>query len=67
MECSIFNFLVMQHSMKYIDYTGYYYRDVAGSATRNISKKDYFKRAVEVYNMELPKIYMKNVDKAKNK
>ncbi|HDR3888937.1 MULTISPECIES: glycosyltransferase [Bacillus] len=52
-------------NMEYIDYTGYYYRDVAGSATRDISKKDYFKRAVEVYNMELPKIYIEKVDKAK--
>ncbi|PEB56274.1 glycosyl transferase family 2 [Bacillus pseudomycoides] len=49
-------------NMKYIDYTGYYYREVAGSATRNISEKDYFKRAVEVYTMEPSKIYTDKID-----
>ena len=49
-------------NMKYIDYTGYYYREVAGSATRNITEKDYFKRAVEVYTMELSKIYSDKID-----
>ncbi|MCW9130896.1 glycosyltransferase [Bacillus paramycoides] len=49
-------------SVKYIDYTGYHYREVVGSATKNISEKDYFKRAVEVYTMELPKIYTDKID-----
>ncbi|WP_283751004.1 glycosyltransferase [Bacillus cereus] len=49
-------------SAKYIDYTGYHYREVAGSATKNISEKDYFKRAVEVYTMELPNIYTDKID-----
>ncbi|SFI28875.1 MULTISPECIES: glycosyltransferase [unclassified Bacillus (in: firmicutes)] len=52
-------------SMKYINYAGYHYREVTGSATRNIVEKDYFKRAVEVYNMELPQIYTDKVDKVK--
>ncbi|PEJ58455.1 glycosyl transferase family 2 [Bacillus sp. AFS002410] len=51
-------------TMQYIDYTGYYYREVIGSATRNISEKDYFKRALEVYKSDLPDIYAK-VDKSK--
>ncbi|EJQ97572.1 glycosyltransferase [Bacillus mycoides] len=49
-------------SAKYIDYTGYHYREVVGSATKNISEKDYFKRAVEVYTMELPNIYTDKID-----
>ncbi|GAB6435265.1 hypothetical protein bcgnr5372_55270 [Bacillus luti] len=49
-------------SVVYIDYTGYHYREVAGSATKNILEKDYFKRAVEVYTMELPKIYTDKID-----
>ncbi|MFP3123365.1 glycosyltransferase [Ectobacillus funiculus] len=51
--------------MKYIDYTGYHYREVVGSATRNISEKDYFSRALEVYNLELPEIYSGRTDKEK--
>ncbi len=52
-------------TMQYIDYTGYYYREVIGSATRNISEKDYFKRALEVYQSELPEIYSNKVEKVK--
>ncbi|PGL70330.1 glycosyltransferase [Bacillus sp. AFS055030] len=52
-------------TMQYIDYTGYYYREVIGSATRNISEKDYFKRALEVYQSELPEIYSDKVENAK--
>ena len=37
----------------YIDYCGYNYREVEGSATRNIVKKDYFKRALNVYESNL--------------
>ena len=63
-EDGIFNieFFSNAANMKYIDYTGYYYREVAGSATRNISEKDYFKRALEVYTMEPPKIYIGKID-----
>ncbi|CAG9613764.1 Undecaprenyl-phosphate 4-deoxy-4-formamido-L-arabinose transferase [Bacillus rhizoplanae] len=52
-------------NMKYIDYVGYHYREVAGSATRNISEKDYFKRAVEVYTMELPNVYTGKINKVR--
>ncbi|EJR53265.1 hypothetical protein IIM_02629 [Bacillus cereus VD107] len=49
-------------NMKYVDYTGYYYREVIGSATRNILEKDYFKRAIEVYTMEVPQAYIGKMD-----
>ncbi|ENQ3078069.1 glycosyltransferase [Bacillus sp. WLY-B-L8] len=52
-------------SMKYINYAGYHYREVTGSATRNIVEKDYFKRALEVYTMELPRVYIDKIDKLK--
>ena len=46
-EDGIFNIQFFSNAtiVKYIDYTGYHYREVVGSATRNISEKDYFKRA----------------------
>ncbi len=47
----------------YLDYAGYCYREVAGSATRNFLKHDYFKRASEVYAMELPKSIKFNMTK----
>lgn len=58
-EDGIFNIKFFSNAinMKYIDYTGYHYREVVGSATRNIAEKDYFRRALEVYTMELPNIY----------
>ncbi|MBU7593519.1 glycosyltransferase [Metabacillus halosaccharovorans] len=58
-EDGLFNmsFFSFADNMKYIDYTGYFYREVEGSATRNIVGKDYFNRAIEVYNMKLPALY----------
>ncbi|MFD1773457.1 glycosyltransferase family 2 protein [Paenibacillus rhizophilus] len=44
-------------SAVYIDYCGYHYKETAGSATRNIAEKDYFARAVQVYEARLPQIY----------
>ncbi|MGM7721169.1 glycosyltransferase [Metabacillus sp. Hm71] len=57
-EDGLFNirFFCYANSFKYINYSGYHYREVIGSATRNISKKDYFNRAIEVYNLEIPEI-----------
>ena len=54
-EDGIFNMKVFgkAETLKYIDYIGYYYREVEGSATRNILQKDYFKRALEVYNLDI--------------
>ncbi|MEH7096675.1 glycosyltransferase [Neobacillus vireti] len=57
-EDGLFNikFLSFATNVRFIDYSGYNYRVVEGSATRNISKKDYFQRALEVYSMEVPEI-----------
>lgn len=51
------NVLCYSNSVKYIDYTGYYYREVPGSATRNVVHKDYFARALEVYETKLPSAF----------
>ena len=66
-EDGMFNmqFFSYASTMKYVDYTGYHYKEVAGSATRNISEKDYFKRALEVYRLQLPEIYTGKVDQVK--
>lgn len=58
-EDRFFNVNYFSHikSLIYIEYCGYHYREVKGSATRNILEKDYFNRALEVYNEEIPSIY----------
>ena len=55
-EDGMFNirFFSVAGTIKYIDFTGYHYREVTGSATRDLVNKDYFKRAIDVYNMKLP-------------
>ncbi|WP_078428909.1 glycosyltransferase family 2 protein [Alkalihalobacterium alkalinitrilicum] len=66
-EDGMFNMIFFSQATttKYIDYTGYHYREVEGSATRNISKKDYFERALEVYQFELPEQIVGHLDKEK--
>ncbi|MFB5197821.1 glycosyltransferase [Neobacillus sp. KR4-4] len=49
-------------AVRFIDYAGYHYREVEGSATRNIAKKDYFSQAIEVYNRMLPEEFVTNMD-----
>lgn len=63
-EDGIFNMKFFSHAptVKYLEYAGYHYREVSGSATRNILEKDYFKRALEVYHLELPKFYYDKYD-----
>lgn len=63
-EDGLFNLHFMSSVAKlvYLDYTGYHYREVAGSATRNITEKDYFKRALDVYRLHLPEGLMGDVD-----
>lgn len=51
------NYFAVIESLIYLNYNGYHYREVDGSATRNIFEKDYFYRALEVYKSELPPIY----------
>lgn len=55
-EDGIFNFKYLQlaQSFIYIPYIGYNYREVEGSATRNIINKDYFKQDLFIYNYKLP-------------
>jgi glycosyltransferase involved in cell wall biosynthesis len=63
-EDGIFNitFLSKAQSALYIDYSGYLYRDVDDSATRNIAKNDYFGRSLEVYNLNYPAAYFSKID-----
>lgn len=61
------NFFAEIASTKYLDYIGYHYVEVKGSATRNIANKDYFGRALEVYKQELPKVYVDRIGQAKVK
>lgn len=63
-EDRIFNieFLSNIRTLMYSDYCGYHYREVEGSATRNIVGKDYFSRALDVYNENIPHIYYKYFD-----
>ncbi|MGD7044462.1 glycosyltransferase family 2 protein [Jeotgalibacillus proteolyticus] len=41
-------------TMFYLEYAGYFYREVSGSATRNILVQNYFERALKVYKGQLP-------------
>ena len=36
----------------FLDYNGYFYREVSGSATRNFKKNDYFKMALEKFELD---------------
>jgi glycosyltransferase involved in cell wall biosynthesis len=58
-EDGVFNMLFFSQalSMGYLNYLGYHYREVSGSATRNIREKDYFGKAIDVYQMALPQLY----------
>ncbi|TLS35772.1 glycosyltransferase [Pseudalkalibacillus caeni] len=68
-EDGMFNMIYFSHarSARYIDYTGYHYRDVLGSATKNILEKDYFQRAEEVYLAKLPEIVTEKYNETKIK
>ncbi len=57
-EDGLFNIRFLSHAKKviYASYSGYHYREVAGSATRSRSKNDYFQSALEVYQREIPEI-----------
>nr|WP_281171446.1 glycosyltransferase [Peribacillus kribbensis] len=57
-EDGIFNLMFFNKAgkMKYIDSAGYFYREVTGSATRDLNGKDYFYRALEVYRMDLKEL-----------
>ncbi len=57
------NYFYNSRSLMYSRYTGYHYREVEGSATRNIIKRDYFDKALEKYNEDIPNIYYKFLSK----
>jgi glycosyltransferase involved in cell wall biosynthesis len=63
-EDGMFNIQSFSHATTiiYIDYTGYHYRETAGSATRDILHKDYFRRAIEVYYSALPDIFLSIIE-----
>jgi len=57
-EDARFNLEAFAHaaSVRFLDYLGYRYREVPGSATRDILSKDYFGRALAVYETRIPAI-----------
>lgn len=63
-EDGMFNIQIFKHAAQciYIDYTGYHYREVIGSATRDIAKKDYFGRSIEVYRQDTSTIFANLID-----
>jgi glycosyltransferase involved in cell wall biosynthesis len=54
-EDALFNFKAFgsANQVVFTDYAGYFYREVTGSATRNILDKNYFKTALEVYAADI--------------
>jgi glycosyltransferase involved in cell wall biosynthesis len=64
-EDGMFNvhFFSIAYNATYLNYGGYYYREVAGSATRNFLDHDYFQRSLEAYSMEIPEVYKQIIDK----
>jgi glycosyltransferase involved in cell wall biosynthesis len=53
-EDAIFNLRALgkANAIYIADYSGYFYREVSGSATRNIIEKDYFGTALNVYALD---------------
>ena len=45
-------FLMNADKISFANYNGYHYREVEGSATRNIAQHDYLKRIIEVYHTD---------------
>ncbi|WP_281634371.1 glycosyltransferase family 2 protein [Flavobacterium luteolum] len=58
-EDNIFNIQSFNKAKKvlFIDYAGYYYRDVADSKSRKIIENDYFSKALEKYYLDYKKEY----------
>lgn len=59
-EDAIFNIKAFSYlnNCLYLDYSGYFYREVEGSATKNVIKNDYFKAVLAEYKNS-PKEYSK--------
>lgn len=63
-EDALFNLQVfnLANNAIFTEYAGYHYREVVGSATRNILTKDYFNKALEVYRLDYIKNYNISLD-----
>jgi glycosyltransferase involved in cell wall biosynthesis len=63
-EDELFNMLFFSYadSMVYIEYAGYHYQEIAGSATRSTFNTDYFAKSLEMFHAELPKAYTKSLN-----
>ncbi|GIM28743.1 putative glycosyltransferase EpsH [Clostridium polyendosporum] len=63
-EDHVFNlrFFTYIRTMLYINYTGYYYREVKGSATHDILRKDYFRQALNIYENNIKETEKWNID-----
>lgn len=62
-EDGLFNFKAFHFakSIIFINESGYFYREVEGSASRNNIEKDYFSRALEVYHFDYEKYLNANL------
>lgn len=58
-EDALFNLQAFNcaQNIVFVKYAGYHYREVFGSATRNILNKDYFQKALEVYRADYTSHY----------
>lgn len=63
-EDTIFNirYISKINNLMYINYIGYYYREVDTSATRNIVNKDYFKYALDIFTNNVYELEFINID-----
>lgn len=63
-EDGLFNMKALSFAKNifFINYTGYFYREVIGSATRNIIEKDYFKQTLAVYQFDFSEFLNRKVN-----
>ena len=57
------NYILNVNNLMFLDFIGYYYREVENSATRNILDKDYFKYALNTYNSQIFEEKFININK----
>ncbi|MBN8641853.1 MAG: glycosyltransferase [Flavobacteriales bacterium] len=63
-EDGLFNMKALSFAKNifFTNYTGYFYREVIGSATRNIIEKDYFKQTLAVYQFDFSEFLNRKVN-----
>ena len=68
-EDEIFNIRYFSkiNKLRYISYVGYHYREVQGSATRDIVNMDYFKKSLDIFNLNISEIEGISIDENKLK